>query len=68
MPVKIDTIKTAVDIASTLVNAGVALADARRRVREEQEKRAANEKDRRIRELETENAALKAAASLRAKD
>lgn len=41
---KLNDIKTAVDIAEVVINAGIALADARRRALEERRKREAEDK------------------------
>jgi hypothetical protein len=51
---RIDNIKSAVDLAKVVIDAGIAIADARRRAREEQAKRDADEKDKRIAALEAE--------------
>ena len=51
---RLDNIKSAVDLAKVVIDAGIALADARRRAREEQAKRDADEKDKRIAALEAE--------------
>jgi hypothetical protein len=48
----IDTAKTVVDLIGVAVNAGIAIADARRRAREEEQKKSDDAKDRRIKELE----------------
>ena len=45
---RLDNIKSAVDLAKVVIDAGIAIADARRRAREEQAKRDADEKDKRI--------------------
>ena len=51
---RIDNIKSAVDLAKVVIDAGIAIADARRRAREEQAKRDADEKDKRIAAPEAE--------------
>jgi hypothetical protein len=51
---RLDNIKSAVDLAKVVIDAGIALADDRRRAREEQAKRDADEKDKRIAALEAE--------------
>jgi hypothetical protein len=51
---KLDNIRSAVDLAKVVIDAGIALADDRRRAREEQAKRDADEKDKRIAALEAE--------------
>lgn len=59
---KLDNVKAAADLAKLAIDAAIAVADARRRQREEDAKRASDEKDRRIKELEAENARLKKGA------
>lgn len=54
---KIENIKAVVDLAKVVVDAGIALADARRRSRAEAEARQESEKDKRIKELEAQLAA-----------
>ncbi len=56
---KFDQIKAAADLAKLVVDAGIAIADARRRAREEEEKRQGDAKDKRIAELEAELAKAK---------
>lgn len=58
---KLDQVKSAVDLAKVVIDAGIALADARRRSREEKAKREADDKDKRIAALEAELAKAKAA-------
>ncbi|HSS37373.1 MAG TPA: hypothetical protein VLT58_01265 [Polyangia bacterium] len=58
---KMEQIKGAADIAKVVIDAGIALVDARRRAREEQAKRDADDKDKRIAALEAELAKAKAA-------
>ena len=56
---KFAEIQRAIHLAKTILDAGIALSDARRRGREEKYKRADDEKDKKIKELEAEVKLLK---------